>query len=289
MNILSLFDGMSCGQIALNKLGIEYDNYFAAEIDKHAIKVTQSNYPSTKQLGDVTKWQEWDLPQIDVLFAGFPCQAWSMAGKQQGDNDPRGALVHDLIAIWKHYKPKYFLFENVKMKAKHLEYVNNLFGVEPIEINSALVSAQNRKRMYWTNIKNVTQPQDKGINLCDILEHKGFNKACIIGRRIDNRGKRQDYNKDIPVTQCLEVRKTNTNKSNCLTTVQKDNVLTSLPIGRHLNAFDLPFRYYTRTEYERLQTVPDGYTSAVSENQAKKMLGNGWTVDVIAHILKNIK
>ena len=165
MNILSLFDGMSCGQIALNKLGIKYDNYFASEIDKHAIKVTQSNYPNTKQLGNVKNWREWDLPQIDILFAGFPCQAWSFAGKQQGDNDPRGALVHDLIAIWKHYKPKYFLFENVKMKKEFLEYVNNLFGVEPIEINSALVSAQNRKRMYWTNIPNVTQPKDKGIEL----------------------------------------------------------------------------------------------------------------------------
>ena len=230
-------------------------------------------------MGDVKNWREWDLPQIDILFAGFPCQAWSFAGKQQGDNDPRGALVHDLIAIWKHYKPKYFLFENVKMKKEFLEYVNNLFGVEPIEINSALVSAQNRKRMYWTNIPNVTQPNDKGIELKDILQDCTFlNPAAIRGRRLN-----------IDITQCLEVRKTNTNKSNCLTTVQKDNVLTSLPIGRHLNAFDLPFRYYTRSEYERLQTVPDDYTQAVSENQAKKMLGNGWTVDVIAHIFKGLK
>jgi DNA (cytosine-5)-methyltransferase 3A len=176
-------------------------------------------------------------------------------------------------------------------------------GVEPIEINSSLVSAQNRVRLYWTNIPNIQQPEDRGIGLTDILEDddkinpgairgRQLNKATILGRRLNEEGKREDYNMKIPITQCLEVRATNTNKSNCLTTVAKDNVLTTMPIGRHPDAFNkkLPFRYYTSKEYCRLQTVPDDYFDGVaSENQIRKMIGNGWTVDVIAHIFKNME
>jgi DNA (cytosine-5)-methyltransferase 3A len=164
-----------------------------------------------------------------------------------------------------------------------------------------LVSAQTRERLYWTNIPNLKQPEDCGITLNDILEDIGINgesfdktklnKATILGRRLDSRGKRMDYDKTIPITQCLEVRATNRDKSNCLTTVAKDNVLTTLPIGRHVDAFkkNLPFRYFTIKEHCRLQTVPDTYFDGVaSENQIRKMLGNGWTVDVISHIFKNI-
>jgi DNA (cytosine-5)-methyltransferase 3A len=172
-----------------------------------------------------------------------------------------------------------------------------------IEINSSLLSAQNRSRLYWTNIQNIIQPEDKGLKLLDILEDdnlinspttirgKKLNKATIIGRRLNELGVRDDYNKNIPITQCLEVRATNTNKSNCLTTVEKDNVLTTMPIGRHKDAFKnkLPFRYYTLKEYCRLQTIPENYFDGiVSESQAKKMIGNGWTVSVIEHIFKSL-
>jgi DNA (cytosine-5)-methyltransferase 3A len=188
------------------------------------------------------------------------------------------------------------------MKKEWEDIITKELGVEPIKINSSLVSAQNRVRLYWTNIPRVGIPEDRGITLNDVLEidsndnpaairGRRLNKATIIGRRLNEAGKRNDYNKDIPITQCLEVRATNTNKSNCLTTVDKDNVLTPLPIGRHPNAFKdkLQFRYYSLLEYERLQTLPEGYTNLVSVSQAKKMIGNAWTVDVISHIFSYLK
>jgi DNA (cytosine-5)-methyltransferase 3A len=302
MNVLSAFDGMSCGQIALNHAGIKYDNYFASEIDKQAIKVTQTNYPNTIQLGDVTKIKAEDLPKIDLLIGGSPCQGFSFAGKQLNFEDPRSKLFFEFVRLVKELKPKYWLLENVVMKKEYEKIISEFLGVEPILINSNLVSAQNRKRLYWANFE-ITQPTDKEINLIDILETDDsisqsairgirLNKATILGRRLNDRGVRDDYNKDVPITQCLEVRATNINKSNCLTTVEKDNVLTTMPIGRHKDAFknNLPFRYYTLKEYCRLQTVPENYfTNIVSESQAKKMLGNGWTVDVIAHIFSFLK
>lgn len=300
MNVLSLFDGMSCGQIALNRAGIEYDNYFASEIDKHAIKVTQHNYPNTIQLGDVREIKAENLPKIDLLIGGSPCQGFSFSGKQLNFDDPRSKLFFEFVRLVKELKPKYWLLENVVMKKEFEEIISEHLGVQPIKINSSLVSAQNRERLYWANFK-ITQPIDKGINLIDILETdelinpsairgRRLNKATILGRRLNERGVRDDYNKDVPITQCLEVRATNTNKSNCLTTVEKDNVLTTMPIGRHKDAFKnkLPFRYYTLKEYCRLQTVPENYFNVVSESQAKKILGNGWTVDVISHILSHI-
>ena len=188
-----------------------------------------------------------------------------------------------------------FLLENVVMPKKWETVLSSAIGVEPILIDSSLVSAQIRKRLYWTNIQGVEQPIDKKIFLHEILENNDFpNKASIVGRRLNTSGKRDDYNKAIPIVQYLEVRDTNINKCNCLTRVSKDNVLTTLPIGRHYDAFGklsgkiLPFRHYTCVELERLQTVPDNYTSCVSDNQRKNMLGNGWTVDIISHILNYI-
>ena len=301
MNVLSLFDGMSCGQIALNRANIQYNNYFASEIDKNAIKVTQHHYPNTVQLGDVTKI-EFIASKIDLLIGGSPCQGFSFAGKQLNFDDPRSKLFFEFVRLIDECKPTYFLLENVVMKKEYEDVITQYLGVEPIKINSSLVSAQNRVRLYWTNIPNVKEPEDRNISLSDILEDdsiinpgairgRRLNKATIIGRRLNPDGKRKDYDKDIPITQCLEVRATNTNKSNCLTTVDKDNVLTTMPIGRHPNAFKdkLPFRYYTLKEYERLQTIPENYTSVVSTSQAKKMIGNGWTVDVIAHIFSYLK
>jgi len=300
-NVLSLFDGMSCGRLALDRVGIEYDNYFASEIDKHAIKVAMKNYPDTIQLGDVTNIKADGLPQIDLLIGGSPCQGFSFAGKQLNFDDPRSKLFFEFVRLLEETKPKYFLLENVVMKKEYEQVISEYLGVEPVMINSSLLSAQNRKRLYWANFE-ITQPTDKGINLIDILETddlinpsatrgRRLNKATILGRRLNERGVRDDYNKNVPITQCLEVRATNTNKSNCLTTVEKDNVLTTMPIGRHKDAFKnkLPFRYYTLKEYCRLQTVPENYfTDIVSERQAKKMLGNGWTVDVIAHIFGSL-
>jgi DNA-cytosine methyltransferase len=302
MNVLSLFDGLSCGQIALNRANIRYNKYFASEIDKHAIKVTQHNYPETIQLGDVVQIKGSNLPKIDLLIGGSPCQGFSFAGKQLNFEDPRSKLFFEFIRLKNELQPKYFLLENVVMKQEFQDVITEFTGVQPIKINSSLVSAQNRERLYWTNIPDVTQPNNKNINLYDILEDIGvdgeyfdktkLNKATILGRRLDSRGKRMDYDKTIPITQCLEVRATNRDKSNCLTTVAKDNVLTTLPIGRHVDAFkkNLPFRYFTIKEYCRLQTVPDTYFDGVaSENQIRKMLGNGWTVDVISHIFKKIE
>ena len=299
-NVLSLFDGLSCGQIALNRVGIKYDNYFASEIDKHAIKVTQTNYPNTIQLGDVREIKAEKLPKIDLLIGGSPCQGFSFSGKQLNFDDPRSKLFFEFVRLVKELKPKYWLLENVVMKKEFEQIISEHLGVAPIKINSSLVSAQNRERLYWANFE-IKQPTDKGINLIDILETdelinpsairgRRLNKATILGRRLNDRGVRDDYNKDVPITQCLEVRATNTNKSNCLTTVEKDNVLTTMPIGRHKDAFKnkLPFRYYTLKEYCRLQTVPENYFNVVSESQAKKMLGNGWTVDVIAHIFGSL-
>ena len=302
MNVLSLFDGMSCGQIALNRAGISYDNYFASEIDKHAINETMTNFPNTIQLGDVTKITADNLPKIDLVIGGSPCQGFSSSGKGLNFEDPRSKLFFEFVRILKETKPTYFLLENVKMKKEYEDIITKELGVEPITINSSLVSSQNRVRLYWTNIPNVSQPEDKNIKLSDILDDiemknpaairgRRLNKATIIGRRVDERGKRPDYNKDVPITQCLEVRDCNVDKSNCLTTVQKDNVLTPLPYGRHLDAFKkkLPFRYYTTKECCRLQTVPDDYFKVSSDTQIRKMLGNGWTVDVIAHIFKNLQ
>jgi len=297
--VLSLFDGMSCGQIALNKASISYGKYYASEIDKHAIKVTQHNYPNTIQLGSVTDIKGSDLPQVDLLIGGSPCQGFSYAGLQLNFNDQRSKLFFEFVRLVKECKPKYWLLENVDMKKEYEQVITDHLGVEPVRINSALVSAQNRERLYWANFP-IEQPIDKGIKLIDILEDtvmigpirgRRLNKATILGRRLDDRGKRQDYDKTIPITQCLEVRATNRDKSNCLTTVAKDNVLTTMPIGRHPNAFknNLPFRYYSIKEYCRLQTVPETYFDGVaSNNQIRKMIGNGWNVDTIAHIFRGL-
>jgi site-specific DNA-cytosine methylase len=291
--VLSLFDGISCGQIALNKAGISYGKYYASEIDKHAIKVTQHNFPNTIQLGNVNEIKGSDLPKIDLLIGGSPCQSFSNAGLRNGF-DGKSGLFWEFVRILKETKPTYFLLENVVMKQEWQDIISEALGVEPIKINSSLLSSQNRVRLYWANFP-IEQPDDKGIKLIDILENtEMINPSAIRGRRLSQItiSDKNLKDKEIPITQCLEVRATNQDKSNCLTTVAKDNVLTAMPIGRHPNAFknNLPFRYYTTKEYCRLQTVPENYFDGVaSENQIRKMIGNGWNVDTIAHIFKGIK
>lgn len=176
MNVLSLFDGMSCGRIALERLGIKVDNYYASEIDKYAIQVSQANYPDIIQVGDVTELDTSTLPKIDLIMGGSPCQGFSFAGKQLAFDDPRSALFFEFVRCVKELQPKYFLLENVRMKKEYLNVISEYMGVEPIMINSALVSAQNRVRFYWTNIPGIEQPKDRGMVLRDILETNASNE-----------------------------------------------------------------------------------------------------------------
>lgn len=175
MKVLSLFDGTSAGQVAIRRASLPLEEYYASEIDKYAIAVTQSRHPNTIQLGNVEKWKEWqiDFESIDLLLGGSPCQGFSIAGKQLNFEDPRSKLFFEYVGILKKIKELnpnvYFLLENVKMKKEFQDIISEHLGVQPIEINSALVSAQNRKRLYWTNIPGVEQPKDKGIMLKDIV------------------------------------------------------------------------------------------------------------------------
>ena len=272
MNVLSLFDGISCGQIALERVGIKVDNYFASEIDKHTIKVTQSNYPNTIQLGNIKTINLDELPKIDLIFAGFPCQSWSFAGKMDGDKDPRGSLVYDLIYTWKKLSsinPNLkFLFENVLMKKEFIDQINSLFGLEPIKINSNLVSAQNRRRLYWTNIKNINQPTDRYIHLKDILELDL--KDVLTDEYIQKKKKQKRWGNSFGTIE--------TKKHPCLCAIGKSDVIL----------FEDLKRFITPLECERLQTIPDNYTNSICMTRRYSAIGNGWTIDVISHILKNI-
>ena len=282
MNVLSLFDGMSCGQIALNRAGIKYDNYFASEIDKHAIKVTMTNYPNTIQIGSVTDVKAENLPKIDLLIGGSPCQGFSFAGKQLNFDDPRSKLFFEYIRLLKECKPKYFLLENVKMKKEYEQIITDHLGVEPIFINSALVSAQNRKRLYWTNIPGVEQPEDKGILIDNIIsdcEHHLINiRYPDTIRRTKNYGQ---YDQTLKGHGSQDQRFFyRYGKTGCITKSR-----SSIPKIETDEGIIL----LTPEEVEALQTVPCGYTNTVDKPHRYSMLGNGWTVDVIAHIFKGIQ
>ena len=210
MNVLSLFDGMSCGRIALDRLGIKVDNYYASEIDKYAMKVSEANYPDIKQIGDVLEWQLWDIDwsSIDLVTGGFPCQSWSLAGKQLGDKDERGKLFWVMLDVMKkvieNNPNAYYLMENVKMKKQFEEYITfhteeALPNVNKYLINSALVSAQNRVRYYWTNITGVEQPEQRGMVLRDILETNPNNYTLMSNKFVARNGDRScmiDKNKE---------------------------------------------------------------------------------------------
>jgi DNA-cytosine methyltransferase len=329
MNVLSLFDGMSCGQIALNKGNIDYDNYYASEIDNHAIKVTQANYPNTIQLGDVAKWREWkiDWSSIGILLAGSPCQGFSFAGKQLAFDDPRSALFFVFVEIWEHiqkHNPKAkYLLENVKMKKEYELIISKYMGINPIEINSSLLTAQNRVRLYWTNIENepfglfgnmtctIPQPKDKGILLLDILENDVDDKyylsekmiKCLSSRVLISKGyefkpgfgnykancvltKEGQYSTcNFIITHSTQPRngKGNGGKGHLM---KKDNKSYCVDTSNsQAIEYNYNIRRLTPIECERLQSVPDNYTNYVSDSQRYKMLGNGWTVDVIVYIL----
>jgi len=190
MNVLSLFDGMSCGMIALDRLGIKVDNYYAAEIDKYATQVSEANYPDIIRLGDVCGVKAKDLPKIDLILAGSPCQGFSFAGKQLAFDDPRSMLFFEFVRLLKECKPKYFLLENVRMKKEYLDVISDQVGVQPIFINSSLVSAQSRQRYYWTNIPGIEQPKERGIVLRDILEGQPTSPTLMSDKFIARNGDR---------------------------------------------------------------------------------------------------
>lgn len=332
INVLSLFGGIEAGKVALDRLGIEVDNYYSSEVDEYAISITKFQHPDIIHVGDITKWREWgiDLSSIDLILAGFPCQAWSVAGNQQGDNDPRGALVHDLIDIWKNILDKNidvrYLFENVKMKKDHMEYVSNLFNVEPILINSSLVSGQNRERYYWTNILGIEQPMDRKIMLKDVVLSDAKNPTVCMHNLYGGFGEKK--------------HRANTEKSPTLRTPAGGGHIPSLLLSeKALSYMDrtvkggrshwdfkhhsdtkndkssavvanffkgVPYnvlkeeeciRHFSAVECERLQTFDDNYTAIgirngkeveMSKTRRLKAIGNSWTVEVISHILKGI-
>jgi DNA (cytosine-5)-methyltransferase 3A len=282
MNVLSLFDGMSCGQQALERAGIKVDKYFASEIKPHAIKVTQHNYPNTIQIGDVTKVFAKDLPKIDLLIGGSPCQDFSSANKEKkGLEGIKSGLFYEYLRLLKETNPKYFILENVAMDDKSYSIISHLMGGFPVDINSELVSAQLRQRSYWTNIgpvekdlfgmsySKIEQPKDKKISLQSILEN-GFT--------------------DRYKARCILESESRPLKS-------KDKLFKRYSTHGFINIvfdnedckYNENIRILTQTELERLQTVKEGYTSILSRNDAACLLGDGWTVDVIAHILNYIK
>jgi DNA (cytosine-5)-methyltransferase 3A len=183
INVLSCFDGISAGQLALQKAGIVVDNYFASEIDKHAIKITQKNFSNTIQLGDINEWKNWDLLKIDLIIGGSPCQGFSVAGQMLNFEDPRSKLFFTFADIIDFYRPCLFLLENVRMKEEWQEIISSRIGAKPVLINSALVSAQSRKRLYWTNIGEVSQPEDKLIYLKNIIEQAQVDESFYLNNK----------------------------------------------------------------------------------------------------------
>ena len=288
MNVLSLFDGMSCGQIALNRIGIKDYKYYASEIKNHAIKYTQYNYPDTIQIGDVTKIHykdgilytengEFKVGKIDLLLGGSPCQDFSILKVNgKGLEGDKSKLFYEYLRILKEVNPKFFLLENVKMKTESKKQLDEYLGTEGKLINSNLVSYQNRPRFYWSNI-SFNIPSDKRINFQNFKETENLDKYMLnktpSRTRMWNNGNGRNNR-----SGCANV--TNSEKIYCITRKQD-----RCP-NAGLVAYKDFCRYLTRKELEQGQTVPVGYTDCVSYNQAQDLLGDGWTVDVIAHILR---
>lgn len=305
IKVLSLFNGISCGQIALDRAGVVVDKYYASEIDKYAIGITHKNYPNTIQLGDVYGVKGYDLPKIDLIIGGNPCQSFSFCGKQLNFSDPRGMLFFEFIRVLKECKPKYFLLENVVMKKEYqdifTEYLNStgIPGIHMNKINSSLVSGQNRERLYWSNIPYKLPIEDKGILLKNIVLKDAIfengtscggghipllllseNALAYMDRTVTDGRTHWDFQHHSDVRD----PKSRTVVANFYKGVPY-NVL------KDWNCI----RYFDCVEVERLQTVPDDYTKTgivngkevlISNTQRMKCLGNGWTVDVIAWIFK---
>lgn len=307
MNVLSLFDGMSCGQIALNELGMFPDKYYACEIDKFAIAQTKLNFPDTVCLGDVTKLDVSKLEKIDLLIGGSPCQSFSFAGKMEGmtteDNEEittldrylelkekgfkfagQSYLFWEYVRILKEVRKVnpnvLFLLENVRMLSKWEDVINRALGVKGVHINSSLVSAQVRKRIYWTNIADIPQPEDKGIFLRDILQSEVPEKYYLSDKMITFLTMHADK-----MGSKIRIRGGD-DKSNCVTVSSLTYMnLTSC----YIEVPKRRLRRITPTEAARLQTIPNWYKWECSDTQQYRMLGNGWTVAVIYHIFSFIK
>jgi site-specific DNA-cytosine methylase len=273
LKVLSLFDGISCGQIALERAGFIVDEYFASEIKPHAIKVTQHNFPNTIQLGSVIDVNANDLPKIDLLIGGSPCKGISRLNKnQEGLEHSESRLFWEYVRLLNELKPKYFLLENTHGNKEATNIITETLGVNPISINSKLVSAQNRPRYYWTNIHGVEQPKDKGITTKDIFDYSGeLAHECRVKWLTNKSGKKSVANGYTRVNPYP--------KSGCLTAnghkKWNENYLLK----------DGVYRYLSQTEIEKLQTLPIGYTKSLNYDDAYDCIGDGWTVDIIAHIL----
>lgn len=283
MKVLSLFNGISCGRLALERAGIKVDRYVSYEIDKYANSIAKFHYPNDEYCGDVTTADFTQYVGFDIIIGGSPCQNLSIAGNKKGLEGDESKLFFEFVRAIKEAKPKYFLLENnASMTVENRNIISEIMGCEPILINSGLVSAQDRKRLYWTNIPNITQPKDKGLLLRDIVEDESTKGSL-----------------DITIDMLLKTKGTLAFKkawSNVRTLDQKAKTLTTCQSISNSGATNVKYasgRYYklSPVECERLQTLPDNYTLAggnISNTQRYKVTGNGWMVDVIAHILSHL-
>jgi DNA-cytosine methyltransferase len=327
MNVLSLFDGISCGQVALQRSGFKPKHYFASEIDTHAISVTQKHFPDTLQVGSVTTLHDIDFDPIggiDLLMGGSPCQGFSFAGKQLNFDDPRSKLFFDFVKLKNRIKPKYFLLENVSMKREYLDIIDEQLGVKGVMINSNEFSAQGRKRYYWTNIPFTTNSlggqlikdvitvedilqdnvddkywsKDGNVNImCDNEVAKGKilkiadDNYCIHGESVLTNNKHTQIS-DMYVTRvnpCITPNRLNKRQNGRRFNPPYSKFYTLTTQDRHGILINGNVRQLTPLECERLQTLPDNYTESLSDAKRYHAIGNGWTVNVIAHILKGMK
>ena len=295
--VLSLFDGISCGQIALVEEGFTFEKYYASEIDKNAINHTQLNFPSTIQLGDVERWREWDIDwsKVDLIMAGSPCQGFSTQGNGMAFDDPRSKLFWRFAEILEHVKSfnpdVKFLLENVRMKDEHMLTITKTVGLYPVMINSALVSAQERKRYYWSNIKvnndrgilftGIPQPKDRGLVVGDIVDLTASRRYAYLNEKLKNLPHKEVNGHYVYPTRFRTEGQINTLKGKAYT-------LTCSNGAEILRSFiddDGVIHTFTIEELKKLQTVPDWYRFVGEYVPMANLLGNGWTIDVIRHIL----
>jgi len=294
LNVLSLFDGISCGRVALERAGIKIDKYYASEIDQYAMQITQKNYPDTIQLGNITKITEEQLDKlekIDMIIGGSPCQDLSNykydRGEVSGLNGEKSGLFYDYIRILKYVKPKYFLLENVaSMEDKWKNLMSEIIGVQPIMINSSLVCAAERKRLYWTNIPNISQPQDKGILLKDIV----LKSSDVPDKYWYTKYPITIHDGDVKIAATIHLNGHRQTKEVYGLNHKCNTLLCDGNGGNLVKKIlqDGKCRKLMPIEYERLQTLPDFYTDCVSDSRRYTAIGNGWTVDVIKHIFKGL-
>lgn len=278
MNVLSLFDGMSCGQLALTKANIEYHSYYASEIDDSAMRVAKHNFPNTIHIGNVLNIKTNDLPKIDLMIGGSPCQGFSQVGKGYNFNDPRSILFFQYVRILRECNPKYFLLENVCMKKEWANVISDHLQVDPIMIDGGLVSAATRRRLYWTNIPYITQPQNRHITFDDINQHDTHWMAI---ERVNKIAKWKTFMKPYERAIVIGTKM----KVGCLVARGYNEYASSIKLitdGKN-------YRTLTHEEAELCMGIPVGYTSIANDRERSRMIGNGWNIDVVAHIFNHIK